>query len=241
MALAVDNTGSGIGSTLIIGGTTTLSFLTGSGANRLLVVSVSTWDNGGTAGGCTTLTYGLQSMTLLSGSPATNGPFYTEQWALVAPTSGTANIVATVAGTTTKIGLAAISFTGADQTTGIDTNGSTTGTTGTVTNSLTLAAANEYMVDAMSHLSANTSSSHTNTAIYEDSTLGVDMASQYGSFASSGSHSMTWTMPDPGDSWAYSVLAVKAAGGTTVIYPSQYQNKGQYFQPQNVKPKIEMV
>lgn len=214
MALAVDNTGDALGSTLIIGGTVTESFLTGSGSNRLLIVSISTWDNGGTAGGCTTVTYGLQSMSLLSGSPATNGAWYTEQWVLVAPTSGTANIIATVAGTTTKIGLGTISFTGADQTTGIDTNSSATGTSGTVTKALTLGATNEYMVDAMSHNSANTSSSRTNTSIYEDATSGTDTAAQYGSISGSGSQSMSWTMPDPGDAWAYSVLAVKSASSS---------------------------
>lgn len=212
MAIAVDATANGVNIiNQIVGGTTTVSFTTGSGSNRALIASISTWNNGGTGTGCSAVLYGLQSMTLVTGSGISNGAFYTEQWQLVAPGTGTANIVATVVGKTDKLGLGAISFTGVDQTNPIDTNNAFSGTSGTVTGSLTLSDVNEYMVDAMSHLSANTSSSHTDTLIYENATAGTDTASQYGVKSSSGSQSMSWTMPDPGDTWAYSVLALKAA------------------------------
>lgn len=214
MALAVDNTGSGINIlNQIIGGTTTISFTTGSGSDRLLIVNISTWNNGGTGTGCSIVVYGLQSMTLVTGSGATNGQFYTEQWVLIAPATGTANIVATVAGKTDKLGLAAVSFTGADQITGIDINTNTTGTSDTVTASLTTSISNEYLTDCVSHLSANNPTSHTGTQIYSDATNGTSTASQYDIAAIAGSNSMTWIYPDPGDAWAYSVLAVKASGG----------------------------
>lgn len=214
--LVVDNTGDVVSVVnQVSGGTTTVGFTTGGGSNRLLIASISTWNNGGTGTGCSAVAYGLQSMTLVTGSGATNGAFYTEQWYLIAPATGTTNLVATVTGKTDKLGAGIISFTGADQITGIDTNSTAIGTSATVTKALTLAAANEYMVDAMSHLSANTSSGHSNTAIYEDATSGTDTAAQYGLVSSSGSNGMSYTMPDPGDTWAYSVLAVKATGGVT--------------------------
>lgn len=214
MALAVDNTGSAVSIVnQIIGGTTTVSFTTGSGSNRLLIASISTWNNGGTGTGCSAVVYGLQSMTLVSASGASNGAVYTEQWSLVAPTTGAANLVATVLGKTDKIGIGIISFTGADQTTGLDVNNKATGTTGSVTASVTTTAASEYMVDCVCHLSANNPSTHSDTQIYSDATSGISTVSQYGAATSSGSNSMSWTYPDPGDAWAYSVLAVKSAGG----------------------------
>ena len=203
------------------GGTTTYSHTVGSGSNLLLIVAVSFWSNGSSSAGLSGLTYNGTSMTLVSGTAQTSssGAFYTAIYALPAPVTGTNSIVATVAGQCDKLGLASISFTGADQTTGIDAAGGTIGTSGTVTQSLTTTAASEYLVDAVSHLSANTASSNSNTSIYNDGAVGAGTASQYGSAASAGSNSMSWTYPDPGDQWAYSVAAVKAAsggGGSTI-------------------------
>lgn len=152
-------------------------------------------------------------MSLVSGSTSSNADFYTEIWSLLAPTSGTANIVATVLGKTDKLGLTAISFTGGNTSTVIDVSGAATGTSGTVTASLTTTLNSEYLFDAVSHLSANTASSSTGTQIYNDGAIGAGMASQYKTAPASGSNSMSWTYPDPGDKWAYSVVAIKAAGG----------------------------
>lgn len=212
MALGVDNTGSATNVTAqIINGTTTLSFAASSAT--CLIVGISTWNNGGTGTGCLTVLYGLQAMTLESGSPASNTDFYTEVWSLLAPTTGTANIVATVAGKTDKLGLAAISFTGGNTTTAVDVAGNATGTSGTVTQSVTTTANSEYLVDCVSHLSANNPTANSGTQIYSSATNGVSTTSQYKTAPTSGSNSMTWTYPDPGDKWAYSVVAVKAAGG----------------------------
>lgn len=221
MALAVDNTGSTTNTTnQIAGGTTTLSFAVSSAT--VLYVTISTWNNGGTGTGCLTVLYGLQAMTLESGSASSNADFYTEVWSLLAPTTGTANIVATVVGKTDKLGLAAISFTGGNTATATDVVGVATGTSGTVTQSVTTTANSEYLVDVVSHLSANTASSGTGTIIYNDGAVGAGMATQYGAAATAGSNSLSYTYPDPGDKWAYSVIAVKAAasaaaaGGTTM-------------------------
>lgn len=209
----IDTTSSAINVTAqTAGNTTTLSYTVGSGSNRLLIVNISTWNNGGTGAGCTSVTYGGTAMALVQAGVA-NGPFYTEQWRLVAPTSGTANIVATVSGKTDKLGMGVISFASADQTTGIDVSTNAIGTSGTVTASVTTTAANEYLVACMSHLSANVSSSKTGTAIYEDASNGTDTAAQYILATTAGSNSLTYTMPDPGDGWSYSLLAVKNSGG----------------------------
>lgn len=217
MALAVDATSSGVNITnQTAGGTTTVSH-TCTGSNGILIVSISAWNNGGTGTGCSSVTYNGVSMTAVGNSTGstgtTTGQFYTEQWRLVAPSTGTNNIVATVAGKTDKLGVAAISFTGADQTTGVDVSGRTFGTSGTVTQSVTTTAASEFLIDAVCHLSANNPTSSTGTQILSSATAGTSTAAQYAAAASAGSNSMTWTYPDPGDEWAYSVLAVKATGG----------------------------
>lgn len=216
MALGVDSTGSTTNITnQIIGGTTTLSFTANSAT--CLVVAISTWNNGGTGTGCTTVLYGIQPMALISGSTSSNTDFYTEIWSLLAPTTGTANIVATVSGKTDKLGLAAISFTGGNTTTAIDVQNTATGTSATVTANVTTTANSEYLVDAVSHLSANTATSGTGTIIYNDGAVGTGMATQYGTAATAGTNSLSWTYPDPGDKWAYSVVAVKATGSVPTI------------------------
>lgn len=212
MALGIDNTGATTNVTAqIVNGTTTLSFAASSAT--CLIVTISTWNNGGTATGCLTVLYGIQSMTLESSSPSSNADFYTEIWSLLAPTTGTANIVATVAGKTDKLGLGAVSFTGGNTSTAVDVAGNATGTAAAVTQSVTTTANSEYLVDAASHLSANTASSSTGTQIYNDGAIGAGMATQYGLASTAGSNSLSWTYPDPGDKWAYSVIAVKAASG----------------------------
>ena len=203
MAIAFDAT-----STKVAANDTSWSH-TCTGSNLVLFVTISSWKNGGTGAGATTVTYNSVSMTKVANTPASNGAFYSEIWALVNPTTG-ANTIATsgIVSTTTKA--SGISFTGADQTTGVDIANSTTGTTGSVTLALTLGATNEYMVDCASHLSANRPSAHSDTIVLNDATSGASGVSQYGSKAGSGSQSMSYTYPDPGDAWAYSVLAVKA-------------------------------
>lgn len=212
MALGIDNTGSTVNtSAQIVGNTTTLSFAASSAT--CLIVPISTWNNGGTGTGCSAVLYGIQTMTLESGSTSSNTDFYTEIWSLLAPTTGTANIVATVLGKTDKLGLGVISFTGGNTTTAVDVAGTATGTSGTVTQSVTTTANSEYLVDVVSHLSANTASSSTGTQLYNNGAIGAGMGTQYVTATTSGSNSMSWTYPDPGDKWAYSVVAIKAAGG----------------------------
>jgi hypothetical protein len=220
MSLAIDTTTTDInGAHQLALGTTSWSH-TCTGSNLVLIVNLAVWNNGGTAAGMTTVTYGAQSMTLV-GTGASNGSFYTEQWQLIAPSTGAHTILGTQVGTSDAIKTSAVSLTGADQTTPVDVSTSTTGTAGSVTAALTLGTANEYMIDIVNHLSANNPSSHSDTQVLNDASLGVNGASQYGLKTSSGSQSMSWTYPDPGDAWAYSVLAIKAASSSVNVSVAQ--------------------
>lgn len=204
----------------IAGGTTTLSgYAMGSGANGVIFAIIGTWNNGGTATGCSGVTAGGQAMTKIPGSFGGSGDHYSEAWVLIAPPTGSISIVATVSGKTDKLGLAVASWTQADQTNGYDVVGQAVGTVATVTKAITLNAGNEYLFDGGIHVSANTASSNTDTSILNNGTSGMCTFGQYGSRVSSGSQSMSWTFPDPGDGWAYTVLAVKAASGVAAPTP----------------------
>ncbi len=217
MALAVDATSSGTNVTAqTAGNTTTVSHVITSAT--VLVVSISAWDNGGVGTGCSGVTYNGIAMTAVgnsTGSTGTStGSFYTEQWYLLAPATGTHNIVATVAGKTDKLGLSGISFSGGSTVTAIDVSSKTFGTSGTYLAGVTTTVASEYLVDCISHLSTNSPSSHTGTQIYTDAASSTSTGSQYSAAAPAGNISMNWVYPDVGDEAAYSVLAVKAVSGS---------------------------
>ena len=116
-ALAVDATSSGTASA---GTTLTVAHACGTGTDRLLVVSVSASDDS-TASETTIptgVTYNSVAMTKLDGNAVNKSG--TDQvgssiWYLVAPTTGTNNIVATFGATMSDMALGGLSFTGADQ------------------------------------------------------------------------------------------------------------------------------
>jgi hypothetical protein len=200
----------------LAGGTTTYAHTVTSNTNGLIALAVGAWNNGGTGTGLSGATYAGVAMTKISASSSltAGGTFYTEIWYLIAPSTGTNNVIATVSGKTDALGLASLSLTGVDQTTPVDTAGTFTGTTGIYTKAITTTAAADWMLDITSHLSANTASSNTGgTSIFNNATGGVGTASQYGTAATAGTNSMTWTYPDVGDIGTYSIAAFLASGG----------------------------
>jgi hypothetical protein len=197
------------------GGTTTLSMTLGGSAD-VLYVEISFWNNGGAAAGCSGVTWNSSAMTFVGGTNSVNGTtghFRTEFWRIVAPTTGTHNIIATVGGQCDKLGIAATSLIGADQTTPTDTFATAFGTTGSVTTTISTTVSNTIMLDGVCHLSANTASANSGTSVYNDGAVGAGVAAQYGTAVSNGTNNMTWTYPDPGDEWAYMVLAVRPSTG----------------------------
>jgi trimeric autotransporter adhesin len=121
--LAITTNSMSASSTTAATTTLTWSHTVNAGSNRVLIVGLSI-DNGSTATG---VTYGGQAMTLV-GRTVSAGNGTIELWSLVAPTVGTANIVASI-GTAEKVVGGAASFDGVDQAT--PTSGGVTGTAGT--------------------------------------------------------------------------------------------------------------
>jgi hypothetical protein len=118
-ALTVDATSSGTGSA---GTTLTVAHTCGTGTDRLLVVSVSVSDDSTVSETTipTGVTYNSVAMTKLDGNTVNISGSGGDQigssiWHLVAPTTGTNNIVATFGSSMSDMALGGLSFTGADQ------------------------------------------------------------------------------------------------------------------------------
>ncbi len=210
MAIALDATAS-VDST----GNATWNHTVAAGSNLCLVVAIMIWRNGGTAAVPTTVTYNGVAMTLVASSSVNAETSSLCCWyVLVNPSTGT-NAVAMTGVTSTKTKCASYSFSGVDQTTPIDQHTTNSGTSGSgITNSLTLSAANEYMLDVVVHASANTPSSSTGTTVLSSASSGYFGGSQYKLQTSSGSQALAWTFPDT-DPWGLSTIALLAAGGST--------------------------
>jgi len=192
------------------------------GLNLGIYVGIMNWNNGGPTQTVLSVSYNSVALANIA-STSVNAPSdfaNVTWWWLKAPSTGAHTVSVTLSGATTVLKCASYDFSNVDQTIGIDVATTSTGTTGTVSNSLTLSSANEYMLDILAHSSANNIASQTGTSVLADTSSGFLGASQYKVQASSGSQSLTYTMPDPGDDWALSTIAVKASGSATVALSS---------------------
>ena len=116
----------------------------GAGSNRLLIVGISFRDGNVMANA---VTYGGTALTLIGAQTGPGSQNRTEMWRLLAPASGTANIVVTMSAAK-QIVTGGISFTGVNQTTPLGTFASAQGMTGTATVTAT-SATNELVLDTV--------------------------------------------------------------------------------------------
>lgn len=116
-----------------------------SGANRELVNWISWYHSVNTLNGST---YNAVSLTAIPSGSAANGQYHIDGLHLIAPATGTNNLVATFSGNVVDVGMGSVSFTGADQTTPLGTAVTATGTS--TTPSVTVSsAAGEIVVDGL--------------------------------------------------------------------------------------------
>ena len=140
--LAITSNSASSGMTAVAGATSlTWSHTVSAGSNVALFVGISIEAGSGASTG---VTYGGTAMTLVGRS---TGSHVVEIWKLVAPTAGTANIVATFNGTVQVVGGGA-AFNGVDQTTptGVFAGAGGTSTTPTVNAS---SAAGDLVLDTL--------------------------------------------------------------------------------------------
>lgn len=140
MALAIDAISSthGTGSSLTFAHTC-------SGSNRLLIVWVSYFDSADTPTGAT---YNGVAMTAIPSSTAANGNYKIAGFYLIAPATGTNNVVVSFSGDMSDMGAGAVSLTDAHQTVPLGTAVTATGTN--TTPSVTVStSAGEIVVDGL--------------------------------------------------------------------------------------------
>lgn len=220
MELAIDAISSahGTGSSLTFAHTC-------SGLNRLLVVWVSYFDS---ADAPTGATYNGVAMTAIPSSTAANGNYKIAGFYLIAPATGTNNIVVSFSGAMSDMGAGAVSFTDAHQTTPLGTAVTATGTNTTPSVTVTTSAG-EIVVDGL--------------VIVHGGTLTVDgsQTQRWNSIASNGfqkyagstetaagaSTPMNWSNSSS-QQWAIGAVPIKpvaAGGGTVATKMSAYRHR----------------
>lgn len=210
MALALDATSSGRNST----GTITVSHIMGSVSNGVLYVLTSAQDSNHANLPVTSILFGLQSMTKVRSDEAT-GNNRTEIWRLIAPTAGTANIVATVTGAIGEFALIGISLSGANQTDPTDAQNGTSGNSGTASTIVTSVSNNAWfltMCSAEPNFSSN-GTGQTTIATLTDQSFENARGTYEGPKTPAGSDTQSFGLSF-GSSWAISSVAVKPVAGT---------------------------
>lgn len=185
---------------------------TTSGTNRGLYAGASYFDSADTISG---VTYNAIGMASIPGSLADTGNYSAEGFSLIAPDSGSNNVVITATATMTELSGGAVSFTDANQSAMVGTaaTGSGTSTTPTVNVS---SAAGEIVVDTL--------------AIVHDGTLTVDasqtqrwnaIAGGFTKYAGSTETGAPTTTMSWGNStsqaWAISAVPIKEAPASSSV------------------------
>jgi len=122
-------------------------------------------------------TYNAVALTAIPSGSAANGQYHIDGLHLIAPATGTNNLVATFSWNVFDVGMGSVSFTGADQTTPLGTAVTATGTS--TTPSVTVSsAAGEIVIDGLVIVHGGTL------------TVGGSQTQQWNSIASGGSSNM---------------------------------------------------
>ena len=189
-----------------------------SGSNRLLLVGVSLgcW-TGYTTRTVTSATWNGTALSLVGAVNHVTSPVRsrTEIWKLVAPATGTYDVVVNLSGsldsTYYQAVVSVMSFTGVDQTTPLGTYASTSGTA--ASQSLTISSAtNELAYTVCSSQSYGLTNSG-NTEYWNDSSMLYTKAAG-GTKAGASSVTMTWTKSST-SSWTMSGVSIKPAAAAT--------------------------
>jgi hypothetical protein len=197
--------------TVASGTTATWAHTVGSGTNRALFVDVGFTPGSGAT--VSSVTYGGVALTLVSaiGSGITGGDRRIERWRLLAPAAGTANIIATVSGTTT-ISATGLSLTGVNQTTPTGTSVTVSGT-GTSSGSLAPTVPTADLV--LSSLMIRSTTAPTPTGATTSGTQLAGTNNFLGYATAAGTTSWAWSVSDVFAGIATPVNGDNSGGGGT--------------------------
>ena len=188
----------GASSDVQVGTSMTWSHTVGSGVDQILIVGLSTDTTV-----VNSVTYGGQALTLIGSQDDPGGSSRVELWYLLAPPTGTNDIVATFADTTRAIG-GATSWSGVNQTTPLGTAVFASGSDGSATVTVT-SSVGEVVVDA---LSANGNTATPGTGQTQRWNLNQGGLTGAGSSKDGAAAvTMSWTVTD---NWAIGAVPLKA-------------------------------
>jgi len=205
------------------------SHTTGSGSNRIMLVGVSIRT---TTVSVSSIAYGVQSLTFIRADTHASATIRSELWYLVAPSSGTATVTVTLSGTSKAVG-GSSTYTGVNQTSPIDVNDGTTGTSTSPSRSVTVSTANSWLLGhpAISGSGQTVSLEGSGqTMRWDNVTSGGSAASRNRGHGSSkgpvgtGSQTMSWTLSASAD-WAVSVAAFRPAAASNYNYVLKIVNQ----------------
>jgi len=222
MAIALDAQSGLVQNGYAAGGARTWSH-TCTGTDRLLVVSVALWQDVAGTGTITAMTYNSVAMTKAPSGFATGGAMRAEMWYLVNPATGANTVSATITGDTDDRKFRSASYTGVDQTAGIDASNNATGT-GNITVNVTTVADNSWVQDAVAKFgTAVATIGAGQTSLMNDVTgASLGAASYEGPKTPAGAVTMSWTQAS-GNDWAQAAMSFKPSAGAPAT------NTGAFF------------
>ena len=216
--IALDATSSGRNST---GSGLTIAH-TISGVDRVLYVMTSVQDGNHANYPITVCTYNGISLTKVRSDEAT-GNNRTEIWRLIAPPTGTHNIIVSAAGTLGELAIIGVSLTGADQTAPEDANTGTSGNSSTPSVSITSVSDNAWfltMASAEATFSSN-GTGQTTIATLTDQSFENARGTYEGPQTPAGSDTQSFVIAS-GQSWALSSVAVKPKASDALAANTYY-------------------
>lgn len=189
-----------------------------SGSDRLLRVTTSHFDSIDVVTG---VTYNGVALTAVPGGSTNNGQYYVTAWYVLAPDTGTHNIVVTMSGNVFDFGAGAISYTGVHQTVPLGTAVTATGTS--TTPSVTVSsAADELVDDGLVIIHGDTLSVGAGQTQRWNAVAGSGFIKYAGSTeGGAASTTMSWSNTSS-QTWAIVAVPIKPAGGAgSSIIPIQ--------------------
>lgn len=185
----------------------TVAHTTTSNANRLMLTFIFTNDNDGDSDVVSGVTYAGVSMTRY-GTYSTTGNQRMTVYGLIAPATGTNNVVVTYT-KSTEAGFCTVTYSDFGQVTQPDSNN--TGTSGSpITLSTTVVTANSWLVSMIRFSSSGTGTASTGTTSRSNAGVAFSVGDSNADKAS-GSQSMTWTGAGTGYGLIISIKPVEDA------------------------------
>ena len=230
--IVVDTVSTGTRTVNGAAGAFTFSFshtTTAGGTNRLLVVGVSINATANTNSTVTGITYGVQTLTrtLGSGGTAAN-PMRVEVWYLVAPATGTANVVVTgnkSGGNKLGVVAGAITFTGTYQASPIRTSGSNVGTSNTA-QMIVASSGGDVVLDTLAVVEGTSvTPGASQTSAWDTSSGGTGQDAAGTGSTSAGAASVTMTEAlSASTAWTLGAISIRANQSDVAITKSGSPN-----------------